>query len=206
MRVAIVLSGGLRADSELPDWVIARCDVALELECDRYVICSRYSRNLPQKISSDGYVVCENQKIAEYLIGKGVDSSKVLLESFSTDTIGSAVFAAMILSAIKYDRARCFLITSDWHIARASAIFQWIFDIKFKGLCDLRYVGVQGPAINLTQRANREALALARFHEEWYGLSSFHDVLTHMFQSHADYSMCSNEAGLSPSEMSNLMY
>jgi uncharacterized SAM-binding protein YcdF (DUF218 family) len=63
---------------------------------------------------------------AAYLVARGVAASRVLLESWSLDTIGNAAFARL-MHADPGGWSRLLLITSAFHMPRTRAIFEWVF-------------------------------------------------------------------------------
>ena len=130
----LVLGGGVPPGprTQLP-FVANRCDAAaLVRDChdDTHkpaILClSAGTAHAPQRISADGLPVWEATASAAHLIDRGVPPSAVFVETTSYDTIGNAYFARVCHT----DHAgwrRLLVITSEFHMDRSSAIFEWVY-------------------------------------------------------------------------------
>ena len=100
-RVVNILSGGIDPKGDLPDYVCSRVNyvVSNQTDFDAVLISSRYSRNIPLKSNEIGLPQYENETISESLIHMGI-TLPIFLESASTDTVGSAIFARLYLSQL----------------------------------------------------------------------------------------------------------
>ena len=104
-------------------------------------------------ILSGGYTnprcyISEAMMMKHYMEKNNFNTRDVILEERSMDTIGNAVYSKILLSEmnIKYDNI--ILITSCFHMNRASNIFEYIFKDKniTKGTCaswDIDYSQVE---------------------------------------------------------------
>ena len=89
----IVLSGGLTADGRPNENVRERLDTAAPyITQSEYVILnSRGTPHKPPPRDAFGFPIDESEASAEYLVNEhGIDSNKILIDSWSKDTIGNA--------------------------------------------------------------------------------------------------------------------
>ena len=124
----IIPGGGLDAATGQPaEWVVARLDAALshDSETDYYLVLSRGTTHKPPPTES-GFPVDESFASARYLVKHGVAPSRILLESWSLDTIGNAAFARLMHADLRGWR-RMLVVTSAFHKPRTAAIFDWVF-------------------------------------------------------------------------------
>lgn len=93
----IIPGGGLSQNQPLP-WVSARLDAALRHaeETQFFLVLSRGTTHKPPPLDADGFPVDESMASARYLIDRGVAPSRVLIESWSLDTIGNAAFSRLM--------------------------------------------------------------------------------------------------------------
>ena len=111
-------------------WVAARLDVALKYDSqtDYYLVLSRGTTHKPPPLDSTGFPIDESFASAAYLLDKGVEQRRVLLESWSLDTIGNAAFARLMHADLRGWR-RILVVTSASHMPRTRAIFEWVFSL-----------------------------------------------------------------------------
>lgn len=126
----IVPGGGLDATHAPAGWVIGRLDAALrhDVRTDSYLVLSRGTTHKPPPLDAEGFPVDEAMASARYLVSQGVDASRVLLESWSLDTIGNAAFARLMHADLRGWR-RVLVVTSAFHMPRTRAIFDWVFSL-----------------------------------------------------------------------------
>jgi len=71
--------------------------------------------------------VKEADKMAEYLIEKGIDPSRIIVENESLSTSENAVYSERIIRN-NYPKIRdIFIVTSDYHVPMACSIFNGWF-------------------------------------------------------------------------------
>lgn len=132
-----VLGGGIDLRGNIPDYVYARLDKAIELydklHCD-IVLSGKYSF----LYSSEKPPITEASKMAEYLLNKGVKKEILLKEEKSKDTIGNAYYLKKIFFIPKKEREGI-IITSRFHLDRVRYIFSKIFGSNYK----LEFIGVE---------------------------------------------------------------
>ena len=124
----IIPGGGLDGSRAPAAWVRARLDAALAHDeaADYYLVLSRGTTHKPPPLDEDGFPVDEAAASAAYLVARGVAASRVLLESWSLDTIGNAAFARLMHADLR-GWSRLLVITSALHMPRTRAIFEWVF-------------------------------------------------------------------------------
>jgi len=129
---------------------------------------------------------------ASYLIEHGISPSRVLLERWSLDTIGNAAFARLFHADL-LGWKRLLVITSEVHMPRTAAIFDWMFALPphLSPAPLLVYEAVPERGLSEEQRASRqskEESSLRSFREgtakRVRSLAELHPFL---FQQHAAY-------------------
>ena len=128
----LVLGGGAppAPDAQLP-FVAARCKAAAALwkaaaKKPKILTLSAGTAHVPQLLDARGSVVFEATASAAELIDAGVDEQDVFVETTSFDTIGNAFFARTDHCSLAGWK-RLLIITSEFHMARSKAIFDWVF-------------------------------------------------------------------------------
>lgn len=167
---AVVLLGGGPAnkDGTLPEWVKRRCDLVLHLyKCcsearaahqrDRpdtkerppmsIITTSAGTAHTPNAVDPEGFHVSEARASSQYLVMHGVRPADIFEESAAWDTIGNAWFTRVMHTDITGMRS-LLVVTSDFHLARSQAIFEWIFGLggsgwHLGGVCE----GVRGESV-----------------------------------------------------------
>jgi hypothetical protein len=162
---AIVLGGGVREGGELPQWVLARFETALELCGQAPIVClSAGTVHRPPPLNQEGYPWLESVAGARYLLSRGVPASRIQVEATSWDTIGNAYFAKL-LHVDPAGWRRLLIVTSEFHMARSRAIFEWVFGLEPRRY-DLEFVASPDAGIDpvlLERRRAKEAVGLESF-------------------------------------------
>lgn len=137
----LILGGGRPISLNLPpSYVVKRCDLVVEI-VKKYkqmnqgnflplLTLSAGTAHVPQFINQDGSPLYESTSSAAYLIdilGEEYAPS-IFLETTSYDTIGNAYFSRTSHTDITGWR-KLLIITSEFHMKRTIAIFDWIFGI-----------------------------------------------------------------------------
>ena len=124
----VIVPGGGLDGADPAAWVTARLDAALAHDANTlyYLVLSRGTTHKPPPLSVDGFPIDEAAASARYLVARGVAPSRVLLESWSLDTIGNAAFARLMHADLRAWR-RMLIVTSAFHRPRTEAIFNWVF-------------------------------------------------------------------------------
>lgn len=187
----VVPGGGLRPDGTLPPWVAARFDRALALR-DRQPVLSMSAgtTHKPNPVDARGFPISEAGAGARYLIERGVPPSRILMEAASYDTIGNAWFARR-LHIEPQGWTRLLVITSEFHIDRAEAIFRWVLSVAPDTGCRLSFEAVPEagmPAADLAFRRRREAERLHRVRELAASITTVAGLHQFLFTQHDAYS------------------
>lgn len=188
----IVLGGGPPITERLPmPFVEARCDAARRLfeasSAQPKVLCvSAGTAHARQVIRDDGLPVWESTAAAAYLIDSGVPEMALVVETTSYDTIGNAFFTRTSHTDIADWRRLC-IITSDFHVSRSKAIFEWVFAGAHYEL-----TFVETPAIGLTEdaveaRIRSETKSLETVHKLSVAYPTLRDIHTFLTTHHDLY-------------------
>ncbi len=185
----LVLGGGVREGGQLPSWAAARFDLALELRTNEPVIClSAATTHRPPPLDSDGFPILESAAGAQYLIKRGVSPDAIRVENASYDTIGNAYFAKLMHIDPEGWR-RLLVVTSEFHMPRTRAIFDWIFG--FEPGFELTYHASADRDVSeeaQTFRRRKEAESLRSFLSRKERFHTLREVHHWIFTGHSAYS------------------
>ncbi|CAM6084868.1 unnamed protein product [Calypogeia fissa] len=149
----LVLAGGQLVRGGVPVWVERRLDKALDLQqrsngnntdgkiCKIVCLGGGTPHRAPI-LSSDGFVVHESTSCAEYLHRKGVPFAHMIKEWASYDTIGNGYFS-LTQHVIPRRWRTMAVVTSEFHMPRTRAVFEWIFGLQGAGVA----LQQQGPEL-----------------------------------------------------------
>ena len=194
-KVIIVLAGGLLSDGHLTIHVKQRLKKAVEISFeDTLFICSSiFTLNKPQVVNN-GFVKSEANEMASY-IKKLSPSSDVLLENASFDTIGSALFTRMCFDFL-LKGCDVIVVTSDFHIKRASVIFKKVFGLRpFLGLKSLEFVSSESD-LKSVFRINHEKNAIKNFDQTSRHWLDIDDAKLWLFTKHDNYEKFKSSSNL----------
>lgn len=122
----VVLGGGVDDDGNMPSWVHARLEKALE-EWKKgiysHLITSGKARTSETKGS-------EADSMAKFLVKHGIPRSQILTEEKSTSTIENAYFCK-VDHIDRLGVKDLTIITNQFHIVRAGVIFKFIFQPNY---------------------------------------------------------------------------
>lgn len=193
----IIPGGGLDPLSAQPHpWVQARLRAALALDTrTRYfIVLSRGTTHRPPPRDAAAFPISEAAASARFLLDNGLsDPSRILLDTWSLDTIGNALFARTMLCHPLRLRNLC-VITSTFHMPRTRAVFDWVFalDSTPASRFSIDYVETYDAGLS-------DAQSTARLSREMESLDTLKSVTIptyttleklgqFVFQSHAAYS------------------
>lgn len=114
----------------------------------------------------------EAQAMKSWLIGKGLDENRIIIEDKAVDTIGNAVNISPLLKQKSIDRL--LLVTVSYHMRRASLIIDGVFQNKEQAF-EVFGVAAQGDLTGqaLKQRLQVEKVASYRDLSRAFGLYDF---------------------------------
>lgn len=175
----VVLAGGVGDDGLPHEAVMRRLRKAAEVYSQEsanaggtppMVICNGGgTTHKPKWVDSAGYAVPEAALMGQQLAKLGVRMEHIYVEGYSDDTIGNAYFLRVMHFDPRPDWARVLIITSEFQMARAKAIYDWIFGLQSVGWHrhELSYESVADtdalPPRVLRGRRAREAASLQTF-------------------------------------------
>jgi uncharacterized SAM-binding protein YcdF (DUF218 family) len=190
----VVPGGGLDADGKPAPWVAARLDAALKHDADTafYLVLSRGTTHKPPPLDAEGYPVDEAAASAVYLQERGIAAERVLLESWSLDTIGNAAFTRLMHADLK-NWKQMLVVTSAFHAPRVREIFGWVFNLPphvarrpFITYEEVDDAGMRDEARDGRVEKERRALEELRG-ETMVRVSSLEQLHAFLFQRHAAY-------------------
>ena len=163
----MIPGGGVTADGQLPAWTLRRLEAALNSEPARYYIClSAGTFHKPLPTDHEGFPIYESVVAAQYLREAGIAEERLLFETSSYDTLGNAYFARTIHTE-PLELTRLKVITSNFHMPRTQAIFEFMFSDRFSALpYQLAFESVSDAGLDeavIAERRQREAESLVRF-------------------------------------------
>jgi hypothetical protein len=188
----IVPGGGLRPDGTLPSWVRNRFDRALEIRRTEPILClSAGTVHKAPPLDDNGRPIFEASVGAGYLLARRLDATSILTETASWDTIGNAFFARAMHTDPR-GWHRLLVVNSAFHMARARAIFEWVFSLS----PDLGYSlafetvpDVGAPDADFACRRERERASLERVQELRRQIRTMAGLHEFVFFKHGAYSV-----------------
>lgn len=125
----LIPGGGITPEFQPTPWTVSRLDYAFSVSRRKYIITlSAGTTHHPPFIDPGGFPAFESIISANYLIQKGTPPYDIMTENCSYDTIGNAFFARFLFTEI-LSLENLLIITSEFHMPRTRAIFEWIFNL-----------------------------------------------------------------------------
>ena len=202
----LIPGGGLLDDGSLPPWTIARLEYALSLKDNSrwFILLSGGTVHKPPPLNEDGFPYFESHEMAKFLVKKGLDSARVLTEISSYDTIGNAYFSRLLFIeplSIK----KLLVVTSEFHMPRTRAIFEWIFHLPPSPLeYQLSFETTPDKGLSpqaLAARVQREKNSLNNLNNTIREITSLDDFLIWLYSEHTAYAPNKSYIPLSENEL-----
>ena len=117
----VVLGFQLNPDGTMKDELIERLNTALrslEKYPNAYVVCTGGGT------AADNDSATEAGEMAKWLIDKGIDKNRVIIEDHSLTTAQNAVFTYDILTSLYPSVKKLAIVSSDYHIATGELLFR----------------------------------------------------------------------------------
>lgn len=191
----IILGGGVRKNGTMPIWTLRRIKKALEYKdkTSYFIATSAYTINKAPVINKLGFPVNESIKIGELLVKAGIDKSMILTERWSHDTIGNAYFTR-IIHTDQLNLKKLLIITSEFHMPRSKAIFEWVFNLN-KSILNpykLNFISASDCGLNLdviNSRIEKEKKSLDNLTETKNKILNLKQLHNWLFQKHGAYAL-----------------
>lgn len=155
----VVPGGGLDPGTDKPrPWVCARLSAALSLEpvTQYFLVLSRGTTHRPPPADALGFPIDEAAASAAFMLKAGVAEERLLLDTWSLDTIGNAYFARQMIASPMHLHRLC-VITSAFHMSRTRAIFEWVFGLDAEENYEIDYCCVPNTGLSDEEAAARTA-------------------------------------------------
>ncbi|MCD4802093.1 MAG: YdcF family protein [Anaerolineales bacterium] len=188
--------GGLLPNGSLPPWTLARLERAKALKSHTRWIAflSGGTVHKPPPLNENGYPIFESRAAAEYLVQQGVDAAQLLTEISSYDTIGNAYFSRLLF-AEPIKMQQLLVITSDFHLPRTQAVFEWIYCLTpLLVNYQLGFESVPDRGLSpktLKARIAREKKSLEKMRETQLGITSLAAFQSWFYSQHTAYAVTS---------------
>ena len=202
----LIPGGGLLNDGSPPPRTIARLEHALKYrdQCRWFILLSGGTVHKPPPLNGEGYPLFESRELANLLIDAGISPDRILTEINSYDTIGNAYFAR-ILFTDPLKLKKLLIITSEFHMPRTQAIFEWIFQLP-PSIIDYQLVFESTPDKGLSPQARearvqREKNSLNNLNNSIRKITSLDEFLIWLYSEHAAYAPSKPLKPLSENEL-----
>jgi uncharacterized SAM-binding protein YcdF (DUF218 family) len=205
---AIIVPGGGLDEAGIPaSWVLPRLDAALgQADGALFIPLSSGTTHKPPIIDSAGFPIHESVASARYLVAKGIPPARILLDTWSLDTIGNAYFARLMHCEPR-ELTRLLVITSDFHMPRTQAIFNWIFGVAPQAIpFDIHFHSVANTgmdAATLSARIEKEQASLDSVRSLAQRHTTLASVNQFLFTDHAAYHAGSRPSVTPPAPWAN---
>lgn len=167
-----------------------RFDRAIEVAGDAWFVpLSAGTPYRPPPVDERGFPIFEARAGAAYLVARGVDPGRILLEESSYDTLGNAFFS-LVLHAIPRGFGRVLVITSEFHMPRVESVFRWVYGLGAPQ-CAVEFDAVPDAGMDaeaLRARAEKERASLAMFESLRARVATFEELHRFLFTEHGVYS------------------
>ena len=185
-----MLGGGLTPSGKPAPWVLPRLEAAIRCSGGDPIVCLSAGtvHKLPPK-DQDGFPITEAACSAAYLIERGVNPTSVWQENCSFDTIGNAYFSRVI-HIEPANLKTLHIITSDFHMARTTQTFDWVYGLEPNIDVTLTYQSVSAVGMSratLLARQEKEADAFLRIEELRRRIVSVYDLHQFIYTEHSAY-------------------
>ena len=189
----LIPGGGVRAGGSLPSWVRVRLDRAVQIYSGEFMLpLSAGTPHRPPPLDDQGFPILESVAAARYLVQRGIPPERILTETSSYDTIGNAFFAKVIHTD-PLGLRRLSIITSDFHLARTKAAFQWVYSLDSNAHeYELSFDAVSDPELEPAlwrARVAKEQTSLVELQRVAGEISTWRDLHLWLFTRHGAYSV-----------------
>jgi hypothetical protein len=188
----LILGGGVREGGELPPWAQRRYDLALELQSGEPLVClSAGTTHRPPPLDEAGFPVFESVAGAQYLGSRGIPPDRLYIEAASWDTIGNAYFSKLLFVDPAGWR-KLLVVTSEFHMPRSRAVFQWVYGMDATRSYDLQFAEASDAGLDagiIAARAAKETASLDTFERVASGIATLSELHRWIFTEHKAYAI-----------------
>lgn len=182
--VIVVLGGSFIDEKTLPKWAENRIDAAIQRNssCKHYLLLGRGTPHKPPVIGENGHPINECEIMANYMKERKIDSKKILLDSWSLDTIGNA-YATLMMHCLPRNLRKLLIITSDFHMPRTRSIFEKLFSLFPIKIFELKFLETESSLVI----SDKERKSLENWNKMKDNLNSLVDFHEFIFEKHEIY-------------------
>lgn len=212
----LVLAGGQMKCGDVPVWVKARLADAARVFTKQFtagaippamLLLGGGSPHAMPVMNAHGRVLHESASCATVLIrDHDIGAQYIFKETSSYDTIGNAYFA-LVQHCLPRRWTRLVVVTSNFHLARTRAVFEWIFNVRDAGgPYTLEFIGASDAGMECAAadaRAERERASLEDVLEKTERITTLADVHEFINQEHSAYSAAEQDDFGKPGELSD---
>ena len=187
----LIPGGGLTEDGQLTPWSKARVETALSVANHHslFITLSGGTVYKPPPVDDRGFPIYESHAAAKLLIAMGIPPHQILTETSSFDTIGNAFFARVIHTDPRQLK-NLLIVTSEFHLARTKALFNWIFHLLPTENYQLSFVASPNKGITtevLAERIKKEQQGLQKIEKHSKYINTMKSFHTWLFLQHGAY-------------------
>ena len=198
IKYIFVLAGGLKEDGSVHDFVKSRLDKAIQLYNDYkkinidsvIIVMGGGTYHKPPILNKEKYVIHESSSCASYLHKAGIPAQYIYREWSSYDTIANGYYA-FLTYILPLNICNCRLITSEFHIERASTIFDYFNKIIYDNKLSIIYIQTSNtnlPQNILCEREKREKTSNENFKQNIVkNINTLYDFTTWFYSEHGAY-------------------
>ena len=182
------MAGGLTSSGKLPSWVLKRVEYAVTSTTanDTLIFSSRYTLNVPPRLSTEGYPICEAKLMLDTYKSMGGKAKDLYLEAASTDTIGSAVFTRLLFASLLEDKS-VLVVSSDFHVERVKCIFKKVFSLQPEiKISELKFHSCISETKS-NSRKRHELSSIKNFNRQFGPIAAMKDFLIKFVNEHSNY-------------------
>ena len=212
----LVLAGGQMQNGDVPVWVKARLADAVKVftqQCasgsipPAMVMLGSGSPHAMPVMNAHNRVLHEAASCAKILMrDHDIDPQYIYKETCSYDTIGNAYFA-LVQHCMPRRWKRLVVVTSNFHLARTRAVFEWVFNVRDAGgPYTFEFIGASDAGLESTAadaRAERERASLEDLREKTERITTLADMHEFINQEHSAYSAADQDDFGKPGELND---
>ena len=171
----IILGGSFKKNGELMPWVLPRLDTAMNIETKWFIVTSRATYHKNPVLDKNLFPIDESTIMADYLMKNGVNSDKILKESWSMDTIGNA-YGCLMFHCLPLNLKNLLVITSDFHMPRSRSIFEKVFSLIPDNTFHLEFIETES-SLTISDKERTALITWNKNAESFHTIKDLHNFL-----------------------------